>query len=86
MDYLEKAREVNEWVVALRRDFHMHPEASGEEVRTSDIVAKELENLGISVRRIGKTGVLGELVGGLPGKVVAMRADMDALSVTEETG
>ena len=86
MDYLEKAQAVNEWVVALRRDFHMHPEASGEEVRTAEIVERELKNLGISVRRIGKTGILGELVGGLPGKVVAMRADMDALSVTEETG
>ena len=86
MEILKQAQAVNDWVVALRRDFHMHPEPSGEEVRTAEIVERELKNLGISVKRIGKTGVLGELVGGLPGKVVALRADMDALSVTEETG
>lgn len=86
MHTLEKAREINDWVVALRRDFHMHPEASTEEIRTSAIVAEQLKTLGIAVKRIGKTGVLGILTGGLPGKTIALRADMDALSVTEETG
>ena len=86
MSTLDKANEINDWVIALRRDFHQHPEPSNEEIRTSAIVAEQLQSLGIAVTRIGKTGVLGELVGDLPGKVIALRADMDALSVTEETG
>ena len=60
MEILKQAQAVNDWVVALRRDFHMHPEPSGEEVRTAEIVERELKNLGISVKRIGKTGVLGD--------------------------
>jgi len=86
MDTLKKAQEINEYVVNLRRDFHRNPEPSFEEVRTSGIVAKELESMGVKVTRIGKTGVLGVLEGSAPGKVIALRADMDALSVTEETG
>lgn len=86
MNSLEKAKEINAWVVKLRRDFHMHPEPSNEEVRTAKIVEENLRNMGIKVKRIGKTGILGELAGAVPGKVIALRADMDALSVTEETG
>ncbi|MCE5256905.1 MAG: amidohydrolase [Spirochaetaceae bacterium] len=83
---MEKAQAVNDYVLGLRHDFHANPEVSMEEVRTSGIVVKELEKMGIEVKRIGKTGVLGTLRGAAPGKVVALRADMDALSVTEQTG
>lgn len=86
MDILKRANELQDWVVELRRDFHRHPEASMEEVRTSDIIAGELEKLGVKAIRTGKTGVLGVLEGKEPGKVIALRADIDALSVTEETG
>jgi amidohydrolase len=85
-DMMEKAIAINDWVSALRRDFHEHPEVSGEEMRTSGIVAKELETMGIAILRIGKTGVLGTLEGVSPGKVLALRADMDALSIAEKTG
>ncbi len=72
-------------VVAWRRDLHQHPELSFEEVRTAAIVAKHLRSLGIEVQTgIGKTGVVGILRGGKPGPVVALRADMDALPVTEQ--
>jgi amidohydrolase len=71
-------------VVAWRRDLHQHPELSFEEVRTSAIVAKHLQSLGIEVQTgIGKTGVVGILRGGKPGPVIALRADMDGLPVTE---
>nr|WP_199229180.1 amidohydrolase [Caulobacter endophyticus] len=74
-------------VVAWRRDVHEHPELGNQEVRTAALVARELKALGLEVREgVGKTGVVGVLKGGKPGKVVALRADMDALPVLEKTG
>jgi amidohydrolase len=72
-------------VVAWRRDFHEHPELSNQEVRTAGIVAEHLRKLGIEVKTgVGGTGVVGVLRGGKPGPVVALRADMDGLPVTEQ--
>lgn len=81
------AKAVQPKVIAWRRDIHEHPELGNQEVRTAAIVAKELKALGFEVRGgVGKTGVVGILKGGKPGKVVALRADMDALPVEEKTG
>jgi amidohydrolase len=78
---------VNDKVVAWRRDIHEHPELSNREVRTGKLVADHLTALGIEVRTgVAHTGVVGVLRGGKPGPCVALRADMDALPVTEETG
>ncbi len=72
-------------LVAWRRDFHAHPELGNREFRTSKIVAEHLRALGIEVReKVAHTGVIGILRGARPGPVVALRADMDALPVTEE--
>lgn len=72
-------------VVAWRRDIHEHPELSGEEVRTARVVAEHLRALGMEVRtNVGGHGVVGVLRGGRPGRVVALRADMDGLPVTEQ--
>jgi amidohydrolase len=72
-------------VVAWRRDIHQHPELSNREQRTSKLVADELRKLGLEVRTgIAHTGVLGVLKGGKPGPTLALRADMDALPVTEQ--
>lgn len=72
-------------VITWRRDFHQNPELSNREVRTSKIVAEELRKMGIEVRTgIAHTGVVGILKGGRPGPTVALRADMDALPVTEQ--
>jgi amidohydrolase len=72
-------------VVAWRRDIHEHPELGNHEVRTAKLVADHLKTLGLEVRTgVAHTGVVGVLKGGRPGPVVALRADMDALPVTEQ--
>ena len=80
----KKADAMEKQVIAWRRDFHEHPELGNHEVRTSGIVADYLKSLGIEVQTgVAKTGVVGILKGGKPGPVVALRADMDGLPVTE---
>ncbi|HYC74621.1 amidohydrolase [Brevundimonas sp.] len=74
-------------VVAWRRDLHANPELGFAETRTAGMVAEHLRSLGLEVRTdVGKTGVVGILRGGRPGRTVALRADMDALPVLEATG
>ncbi|MGQ9672347.1 MAG: M20 metallopeptidase family protein [Candidatus Aminicenantales bacterium] len=73
-------------LIDIRRDIHAHPELAFEEKRTAAIVAEYFQKLGLEVRTgIARTGVLGILRGEKRGPVVAMRADMDALPITEET-
>jgi len=72
-------------ITAWRRDLHLHPELSNQEVRTAKFVAAQLKKFGLDVRTdIAHTGVVGILKGGKPGPKLAIRADMDALPVTEE--
>ena len=75
-----RARDINDELIAIRRDLHQYPEVSGEEVRTSGKIAEYLTDLGLDVRTdIGGHGVVGILKGKQGGKTVAWRADMDAL-------
>ncbi|MGI9546241.1 MAG: amidohydrolase [Flavobacteriaceae bacterium] len=75
---------VEEKVINWRRDIHQHPELSNREFKTAEKVAKHLRSLGLEVEtEVAYTGVVGILKGDNPGKVVALRADMDALPVTE---
>jgi amidohydrolase len=79
------ARKIESRVIEWRRDLHRHPELSNREVRTADVVAKRLRALRMEVKTgIAVTGVAGLLRGALPGPTIALRADMDALPVTEQ--
>ncbi|MFS4455604.1 amidohydrolase [Maribacter sp. 2304DJ31-5] len=79
-DYAKIENKVIDW----RRDIHQHPELGNREFRTAEKIAKHLRSLGIAVRTgVAHTGVVGLLKGDNPGKVVALRADIDALPVTE---
>ncbi|MFA3791170.1 amidohydrolase [Aliiglaciecola sp. SL4] len=83
----QKSDEIESEVIKLRRHFHENPELSNREIGTAKTVAAYLTDLGMEVETgIAYTGVVGILKGAKPGKVVALRADMDALPVTEKTG
>ena len=76
--------DIEEKLISWRHDFHKNPELSNREFRTSEVIAKHLESLGIEVtRNVGVNGVVGILKGNKKGKVVGLRADMDALPITE---
>lgn len=86
MQEIEKIESYQEELAAIRQDLHAHPELGMEEFRTSEIVAAYLENLGIEVHRgVGKTGVVGVLRSGDGLRSIGLRADMDALPMTELT-
>ncbi len=83
MDFMEKARAIEDQIIAWRRDIHQHPELGFEEIRTSRLVADTLRQMGIEVEvGVGKTGVVARLGEGRP--AVGIRADMDALPIHEE--
>ncbi|GGI57654.1 amidohydrolase [Winogradskyella haliclonae] len=75
---------IEDKLIEWRRDFHQNPELSNREFKTAEKIAKHLKSLGLDVEtNIAKTGVVGILKGNNPGKVIAIRADIDALPVTE---
>jgi amidohydrolase len=85
LDIDRRAAAIVEKLTAWRHDIHEHPELSFQEVRTAKLVADHLRSLGLEVRtNVGGNGVVGVLRGGRPGPVVALRAEMDALPVTEQ--
>lgn len=86
MDIKKRIQELNDELVALRRDFHRHPELGFKEVRSQKIVLEYLRNIGLDAVPIADTGVVALLEGATPGKTVMLRSDMDALPVHEETG
>jgi metal-dependent amidase/aminoacylase/carboxypeptidase family protein len=71
-------------LLAIRRDLHAHPELAWQEERTTTLVAKRLEEAGVRVQMLPKSGLIAE-VGGADGPVVALRADLDALAVEDLT-
>ncbi|MBR1672696.1 MAG: amidohydrolase [Fretibacterium sp.] len=89
MDIKKRAMELNDYAVNIRHELHAHPELSFDLPFTEGVVVRELEAMGVTnIRRGigGGHGVTADLVGTKPGKVLALRADMDALPIREETG
>lgn len=80
-----EALSMEEEVRTLRRHFHRHPEESLREFETAAFVERELRRLGLAPRRLGETAVVADIVGDADGPVVALRADMDALVLQEES-
>ncbi|WP_144602146.1 amidohydrolase [Algoriphagus algorifonticola] len=80
----KKATSIESKVIEWRRDFHQYPELGNQEFRTAKVIADHLRSLGMEVtENVAVTGVVGVLKGGKPGPMVALRADMDALPVTD---
>ncbi|MGB4589406.1 MAG: amidohydrolase [Clostridiaceae bacterium] len=83
---LDKAKSNEEYIINFRRDFHENPELSGQEFKTQEKIMKELDVLGIPYRKAGNASIIAELKGGKPGKTIALRGDIDALPIKEESG
>ena len=81
---IKEAKELKSYVIEKRRHIHMYPETSFEEEKTASYIEEELHNIGFQTQRTAKTGVLATLKGTKEGKTVALRADIDALNITEE--
>lgn len=86
MNFKTQAEKHQQMLIAFRRDLHRHPEASLQEFETTKKIAAALDEVGITYRLLKPTGLIAEIKGGKPGKTVALRADIDALSITENTG
>lgn len=83
---MEKVKAIEESIINFRRDLHENPELSGQEFRTQEKIMRELDALGIPYRKAGNTSLIAELEGGKPGKTIALRGDIDALPIHEESG
>lgn len=88
MDITKKAQDIQPYLVSLRETFHRHPEASGEEKYTAQLIIEELERIGgyTITPNVGGYGVLAEIHGETAGRTLVLRSDMDALNIQEETG
>lgn len=82
---LDKARSNEDYIINFRRDLHEHPELSGQEFMTQGKIMRELDILGIPYKKAGNTSLIATLKGGKSGKTIALRGDIDALPVNEET-
>lgn len=79
------ASELEGYVIHMRRDFHEHPELSGKEHRTREVLIREIEAMNLQYRLLDGTGIIAFIEGEKPGKHRVIRADIDALPVKEDT-
>lgn len=80
----KNTNEIKDWLISVRRDFHMHPELGFEETRTRDTIISYLEEMNIEYKVMAKTGVVGLIRGGKEGRTVGLRADIDALPIVDK--
>lgn len=86
MNTFERVKQYTSELYAIRGEIHKHPELGNHEYRTAELVEKTLRELGIETHRVTETAIVGTMTGGRPGPTAALRADMDALPVSEESG
>ena len=86
MNTFDRAKALGTELYRIREQIHRHPETGNQEFETAALVEKTLQGLGIETQRVTETAIVGELKGGMAGPTVGLRADMDALPITEETG
>ncbi|NME35396.1 MULTISPECIES: M20 family metallopeptidase [Fusobacterium] len=88
MEIINSAKEIQEYLQNIRRELHENPEISNKEFKTSEIILRELEKFGnFNIRKnVNGNGIIADLIGTKEGKTIALRADMDALQIEEETG
>ncbi|WP_312116935.1 amidohydrolase [Brevibacillus reuszeri] len=84
LNAFEAAKEIEEYVIGIRRDLHLHPEIGMQEVRTMKVVTDELEKLGIAYEVVPNGGIIGTIYGEQEGKALILRSDLDALPMQEE--
>jgi amidohydrolase len=82
---ISEAKELESYVIEKRRHFHMYPETGFEEVKTSALIDEELRNIGYDIQKTAVTGIIASFDSGKEGRTIALRADIDALNVTEES-
>lgn len=85
MDIKNLAKQSEKYTIDIRRDIHQNPEPSWKEFRTTELIERELKSFEIETKRLKRTGIIGILKGIKPGKTLALRADIDALSIKENT-
>lgn len=83
---LDKAKSIEEYIINFRRDLHENPELSGQEFKTQEKIIRELDKLGIPYKKAGNASLIAVLKGGKPGKTIALRGDIDALPIIEQSG
>ena len=86
MNFIDEVKNVEEKMIADRRYLHENPELSSQEFETQKYIMKQLDELGIPYQKVGTTSLVGHIKGGKPGKTVALRADIDALPILEQSG
>ena len=86
MEVKDIAQKYKDYIIRLRREFHRFPELSYKEYETGERIIRELEDMGLPYKRVTETGIVAEIKGDKPGGMVALRTDMDALPVFEQTG
>lgn len=84
MSIMEEVLRLRDELIALRRDIHRHPELGWQETRTQALICAQMDALEIPYEKVCGTGVIAVLEGGAPGPVIGLRADMDALPITEK--
>jgi amidohydrolase len=82
---LDKAKSIEDYIINFRRNLHEEPELSGQEFKTQKKIMKELDKLGITYKKAGNASLIATLNSGKSGKTIALRGDIDALPIKEET-